>query len=51
MIDQDKIIADLIHAAKMALSLLRGSGFTENTQAVVALKNAIWQAEKEWQNK
>jgi len=36
---------ELLEAAHMALKLIRGSGFTDNTQALIALREAIAKAE------
>lgn len=36
---------ELLDAAEIALALLRGSGFTENTKAIIALRMAIAKAE------
>lgn len=38
---------DLVAACHSALKLLRGSGFTENTKAIIELKAAIAKAEVE----
>lgn len=35
---------ELLEAAISAFKLLRGSGFTDNTQAIIELKDAIWKA-------
>lgn len=37
-------VPDLLRAAEKALCLLRGSGFTDNTLAIIALKAAIYKA-------